>query len=54
MGIFRTSSLGDSLSSNPEAVGVGEESGYPKFATKGRYSEHQKIIVNYGKPDISS
>ena len=33
---------------------MGEESGYTKFATKGRYSEHQKIIVNYGKPDISS
>ena len=57
MEIFRTSSLGGSISHNPEELLQGGEVGvarlYRSFATKGRQSEHQKIIVNE-KLDISS
>ena len=49
--IFRTSSPGGSISSNPERTalrrqGGGEARLYKSFATKGRLSECQKIIVN--------
>ena len=57
MEIFRTSSLGGSISHNPEELLQGGEVGgarlYRSFATKSRQSEHQKIIVNE-KLDISS
>jgi len=42
---FRTSSPGDSISSDPEST-AGRSQVIEKFARKGRYSEHQKIIVN--------
>ena len=53
MGLSRTSSLGGSILHNPEELLQGGEVGgarlYSRFATKGRQSEHQKIIVNKRK-----
>ena len=46
VGIFRTSSPGDSISSNPERTVLRqEESGYIEVCNKGKWSELQKIIV---------
>ena len=58
VGISRTSSLGGGISSNPEKTALRRQGEgyniYRSFAIKGRESEHQKIIVNLRKPDISS
>ena len=56
MGIFRTLSLRDSISSEPgencsEEV-RGEARLYRGFTTKGRESEHQKITFNENKPGM--
>ena len=53
VGIFRTSSPGDSISNNPERtaprrwgqVGGAESQVTQKFETKGRQSEHQKVFL---------
>ena len=58
VGIFRTSSPGDSSSSNSErTIQGGEDRGsqiYRSFATKGRWSDSQKFIVNERKLDMPS
>ena len=59
VGIFRTSRPKGSISSNPERTalwkrGVGESRLYRSFATTGSHCKGQKIIVNEGKPGISS
>ena len=49
VGIFRTSSLVDSISSDPEITALRKEisqSIQRSLATNGRQSEHQKVIVN--------
>ena len=51
VGIFRTSSLGESISSKPERTAPkrqGEEPDYIKVLQQraGRLTEHQKIIVS--------
>ena len=46
-GVFRTSSPRDSISSNPERTALREAASlYRSLATKGRWSERQRIIVN--------
>ena len=46
-GVFRTSSPRDSISSNPERTALREAASlYRSLATKGRWSECQRIIVN--------
>ena len=46
MGIFRTSSLGDSALDNYSKEAKWVAGLCRSFAIKGRQSEHQKIIVN--------
>ena len=46
MGIFRTSSLGDSTLDNYSKEAKWVAGLYRSFVIKGRQSEHQKIIVN--------
>ena len=46
VGIFGTSSPGDSISSNPERTALRQESGYIEVCNKGKWSELQKIIVS--------
>ena len=46
-GIFRTSSPRSSISSNPERTALREVASlYTSLTTKGKWSEHQRIIVS--------